>query len=186
MPVSAFDEIRTALAGTLVLARGDGRGLGYFDASPGGFWRSFRAAAICFPLYLALALSRAGAEATARVVAVETIGYVISWTAFPLIVLGLVRRFERDDHFFGFMTVYNWCQVPQIVLFAALAAAQAAGLLGETPAVAAGFAATAAVLVYEWFIARVALDVSVPAAVLVVVIDLLLATTLRGIDASLY
>jgi hypothetical protein len=84
------------------------------------------------------------------------------------------------------MTVYNWCQAPQIVLFAAIAAAQAAGLLGETPAAAAGFAATAAVLVYEWFIARVALDVSVPAAVLVVVIDLLLATTLRGIDASLY
>jgi hypothetical protein len=179
-------EIRIALAGTLLLARGDPRGLANFDASLGGFWRSFRAAAICFPFYLVLTLSRGEAAVTARVLAVETIGYVVSWTAFPLIMLGLVRRFERDDHFFGFMTAYNWCQVPQIVLFTAIAAAQAVGLLGETPAAAAGLAASAAVLAYEWFIARVALDVSVPAAVLVVVIDLLLAATLRGIDDALY
>jgi hypothetical protein len=186
MAGSALHEIRTALAGTLVLARGDARGLAYFDASPGGFWWSFRAGAMCFPLYLALTLSRVGTEVTARVLAVETIGYVISWTAFPLIVLGLVRRFDRDDRFLGFMTAYNWCQVPQIVLFTVLAAVQAAGLPGENLAAAAGFAAAAAVLVYEWFIARVALDVSVPAAVLVVVVDLLLATTVRGIDQSLY
>jgi len=185
MAGAALQEIRTALLGTLMLARGDARGLANFDASLGGFWRSFRAAAISYPLYLGLTLGHVQ-DATWRVVIVETIGYVVSWTAFPLVMLSLCRRLNRDDHFFGFMTAYNWCQVPQIVLFSAIAAIEAVGVIGEGPVAAIGLAATAAVLVYEWFIARVALDVSVPAAVLVVVVDVALAALLQQINESLY
>jgi hypothetical protein len=178
-------EIRTALLGTLTLARGDARGLTNFDASLGGFWRSYRAAAICYPLYLTLTLGRAQ-DPSWRVSIVETIGYVVSWTAFPLVMLSLCRRLDRDDHFFGFMTAYNWCQVPQIVLFSAIAAVEAVGVLGAGPAAAIGLVAAAAVLVYEWFVARVALDVSVPAAILVVAVDVALAALLQQIDESLY
>jgi hypothetical protein len=185
MAGSVLQEIRTALLGTLLLARGDARGLANFDASLGGFWRSYRAAAISYPLYLALTLWRAESPSW-RVMLVETIGYVVSWTAFPLVMLSLCRRLDRDDHFFGFMTAYNWCQVPQIVLFSAIAAVEAVGIVGEGPAAALGLIAAAAVLVYEWFVARVALDVSVPAAILVVVIDVALAALLHQIDESLY
>lgn len=183
----AWPETRRALAGALILARGDARGLGCFDASIGGFWRSFRAGAICYPFYLGLTLSRLGAaNASLRAVLIETIGYVVSWTAFPLIVLSLCRRLDRDDHFLGFMTAYNWCQVPQIVLFSAIALAEAAGLLTSPVAAGAGLAAAAAVLVYEWFVARVALDVAAGAAALVVAVDLLLAAVMRQVDESLY
>jgi hypothetical protein len=183
----AAGETQRALTGTLLLARGDARGIGCFDASIGGFWRSFRAGAICYPFYLGLTLWRLGAaQAGFRTVLIETIGYVVSWTAFPLIMLNLCRRLDRDDHFLGFMTAYNWCQVPQIVLFSAVTLAEAVGLVGSTVASAAGLAAAAAVLVYEWFIARVALDVAPGAAILVVVVDLLLAAIMRQVDESLY
>jgi hypothetical protein len=182
---SAWTETRTALLGALLLARGDARGLGCFDASLGGFWRSFRAAAISYPLYLGLTLGRAE-NPSWRVAIVETIGYVVSWTLFPLVMLSLCRRFDRDDHFFGFMTAYNWCQVPQIVLFSAIAALGAIGVIGEGPGAAIGLIAAAAVLVYEWFVARVALDVSVPAAILVVAVDVILAALLHQIDEVLY
>ncbi|HEY1795897.1 MAG TPA: hypothetical protein VGG57_07240 [Stellaceae bacterium] len=185
MAGSALQEIRTALLGTLILARGDPRGLANFDASLGGFWRSYRAAAISYPIFLALALSRAD-NPTGRVAIVETIGYVVSWTAFPLVMLNLCRRLGRDDHFLGFMTVYNWCQVPQIVLFSAIAAVEAVGILGGGPAAAVGLAAAAGVLVYEWFVARIALDVSIPVAILVVAIDVALAAILQSVDESLY
>lgn len=185
MAGSVLQEIRTALIGTLVLARGDPRGIANFDASLGGFWRSYRAAAICYPLYLALTLWHAD-DPSWRITIVETIGYVVSWTAFPLVMLSLCRRLGRDDHFFGFMTAYNWCQVPQMVLFSAIAAAEAAGLLGDGPGAAIGLAAAAAVLVYEWFVARVALDVSVALAVLVVAVDVALAAILQQVDLSLY
>ena len=180
-----WQEIRTALLGTLILARGDARGLANFDASLGGFWRSYRAAVICYPLFLALALSRAH-NPTGRIGVVETIGYVVSWTAFPLVMLTLCRRFDRDGHFLGFMTAYNWCQVPQIVLFSAIAAVQAVGLVGEGPAAVIGLVAAVAVLVYEWFVARVALDVSVLVAIMVVVVDVSLAAIIQSVDESLY
>lgn len=181
-----MQEIRTALLGTLILARGDARGLANFDASLGGFWRSYRAAAISYPLYMGLTLWHLGGGVSWRIAIVETIGYVVSWTAFPLVMLSLCRRFDRDDHFFGFMTAYNWCQVPQIVLFAAIAAAEAVGAVGEGPAAAIGLAAAAAVLVYEWFVARVALDVSVPAAIVVVAVDVSLAAIVHYVCEGLY
>ncbi len=184
MAGSALDEIRTALLGTLILARGDARGLANFDASLGGFWRSYRAAAISYPLYLALILWHSGASW--RIAIVETIGYVVSWTAFPLVMLSLCRRLDRDDHFFGFMTAYNWCQVPQIVLFSAIMAVEAVGIVGAGPAAVVELAAAAAVFIYEWFVARVALDVSVPVAVIVVVVDVALAAMIQLIDESLF
>ena len=55
------------------------------------------------------------------------------------------------------------------------------------PVVAMAVAATAiAVLVYEWFIARVALLVPPAPATLVILIDILLGTALNRVTAALY
>src|SRR5436190_4343571 len=94
--VSAWSEVQLAVGGALRLACGDRRGLGFFDASIDGFWRSFRAALICYPMYLLLLSFRIGApvweaSGVVPVVAVETIAFVISWTAFPLLILPLAR-----------------------------------------------------------------------------------------------
>lgn len=187
----AWRELRLALDGAVLLARGDARGLGCFDASLGGFWRSFRAAAICYPPYLMLMFSRVSATqwtaaGGARVAAVATIEYVISWTAFPLIILKLCDWLRREDRFFAYMVAENWCQVPQIVVFSAIVLARGAGLVDAAVGDALGLAAAAAALVYEWFIARAALAVSVTAAMLVVAADLLLATVLTQVGESLY
>ena len=61
MTVSPWIEVQLAVGGALRLACGDRRGLGFFDVTIDGFWRSFRAAAICYPLYLFLLISRVGA-----------------------------------------------------------------------------------------------------------------------------
>ena len=61
MIISAWTEVQLAIGGALKLARGDARGLGFFDLSIDGFWRSFRAAAICYPLYLFLLIARVSA-----------------------------------------------------------------------------------------------------------------------------
>ena len=86
----AWTEVQLAVGGALRLACGDRRGLGFFDASIDGFWRSFRAALICYPLYLLLLAFRIAAaqwetSGVAPILAVETIAYVISWTALPLL-----------------------------------------------------------------------------------------------------
>jgi len=191
MATAAWAEARLALTGALRLARGDPRGLACFDPSEDGFWHSFRAAVICYPLYLILLafpieLGQVPEVDAFRVLAVETIHYVISWVAFPLLMLPLVDWLRRGDRYFGFMVAYNWCQLPQMALFAAVALVGGAGLLSPMGVLIADLIVGIAALVYEWYISRVALAVSRPKAVLVIVVDVVLASVLSHISASLY
>jgi len=184
-------EVQLAIGGALRLACGDRRGLGFFDASLDGFWRSFRAAVICYPMYLfLLALRVTTAEWSAAgwptVVLVETIAYVISWAAFPLLMLHIAHFFGRDHRFLAFMVAYNWSQIPQTVLLTIIGLDAWAGLLPSNMVHFAEAAATIAVLVYEWYIARVALAVSGAQAALVVIIDVMLGSTLGRVTHSLY
>lgn len=189
----AVSEAWLALSGALRLARGDRRGIDYFDASEQGFWRSFRAAVLCFPFYLILlafpiqlADSMAVEVDAGRMLAVETIHYVISWVAFPLVMLPLVDWLRRGDRYFRFMVAYNWCQVPQTALFAAIALLGGLGILSAEGMLIGDLIAGLAALVYEWFVSRVALAVSAGLATLVIVADMFLATLLSHVSAALY
>lgn len=191
MAVTAWLEVRLALAGTLRLARGDRGGLSCFDRSLDGFWRSFRAAALCYPLYLVLLTMRVSvaewqASGGWRIVTVETIAYVIAWVAFPLAMLTVTRWIDRAHHFCDFLVPYNWAQLPQSVLFVLVGLESESGVLSTPAAQAIEVAAVIAVLVYEWYIARVALDTTGTAAALVVVVDLVLGAFINRIAGSLY
>jgi hypothetical protein len=189
--VPAWTEVQLAVGGTLRLAVGDRRGLGFFDTSIDGFWRSFRAALICYPLYLLLLGFRVdapqwAASGIAPIVLAESIAFVISWVAFPLIILPLTRWLGREDRFLAFMVVYNWSQIPQTVLFAVVGLDGATGLLAPSAAHFTQLAAVVAVLVYEWYIARVALAVTGAQAMVVVIADLMLGTALGRVTQALY
>jgi hypothetical protein len=191
MPTRASLEVWLALVGALRLARGDRGGLQCFDRSLDGFWRSFRAAVIAYPLYLVLLAMRVTLAEWERsggfvIVTVETIAYVISWVAFPLIMLAVTQRLGRAQRYFDFMVAYNWSQVPQSALFVLVGLETESGVLGAVPAQAIEVAAGVAVLVYEWFIARVALDVTAPAAILVVLVDLVVGVVVSNVASSLY
>jgi hypothetical protein len=191
MTVSPWVEVQLAVGGALRLACGDRRGLGFFDASIEGFWRSFRAAAICYPMFLFLLGSRVSAaqwEAAGwpTVILVETIAYVISWVAFPLLMLHIAHFLGRDNRFLAFIVAYNWSQIPQTVLVTLIGIDAATGLLPPSAVQFAQAMAMLAILVYEWYIARVALAISGGQAVLVVVFDLVLVTTLDRVAHSLH
>jgi hypothetical protein len=192
MATPAWAEARLALTGALRLARGDARGLACFDPSEAGFWHSFRAAVLCYPLYLILLsfpieIGDAATEVDAvRLFVVETIHYVISWVAFPLLMLPLVDWLQRSNRYFGFMVAYNWCQVPQTMVFAVVALLGGIGVLSADGVLIGDLIVGLAALVYEWFVSRVALAVSGPRAGLVIIADIILATVLSHISAALY
>ena len=191
MPTTAWSEVRLALVGALRLARGDRGGLSCFDRSIDGFWRSFRAAAIAYPLYLMLLSMRVTIAEWERsggllIVTVETIAYVMAWVAFPLIMLTVTRWVGRAHRFFDFMVPYNWSQVPQSALFVLVGLESESGVLPAGLAQGVEIAAAVAVLVYEWFIARVALDATASTAALVVFVDLFLGVLISHIAGSLY
>jgi hypothetical protein len=191
MSTPAWVEMRLALAGTLRLARGDRGALGCFDTSIEGFWRSFRAALICYPLYLLLLsfrVTEAKAEASGllRIVVVETIAFVIAWVAFPLLIMQITRWIGREGYFLRFMVAYNWAQVPQTSLFVVIALVGAGGLLSSGLIQLVELVAALAVLAYLWFIARVGLGVASGAAALIVLVDVLLGSLLSRVTEALY
>ena len=85
-----WNTARIRLTGAWRLARLDPGGLRYFEATPEGFWQSFQAAIIAAPIYALLVLLRVDEHPLSddmfRALLIEGIGYVISWTAFPLAV----------------------------------------------------------------------------------------------------
>ena len=194
MGAAAWQEARLALAGTLRLAIGDRGALACFDRSLDGFWRSFRAAVICYPLYLVLLAMRITLAEWERsggwhIVTVETIGYVIAWVAFPLLMLNVTRVIGRAQRYFDFMVPYNWCQLPQSALFVLVGLAFESGMLGPQSGQSVGIVAVFATLVYEWYvwyIARVALDTTALAAVFVALLDLVLGAVISQVTVGLY
>ncbi len=185
------EELRWALVGSLRLAKGDRGGLACFDRSLDGFWRSFRAGYLSYPLYLVLLAMRVdsrqwAAAGVLRIILIETIGYVIAWVAFPLVMLPVSRWIGREHRFFDFMVPYNWCQLPESLLFVLVGLESESGILGDPIAQTIEIAAAIAVLVYEWYIARVALETSRGAATLVVLVDLVLGVIVSRATGSLY
>jgi hypothetical protein len=146
---------------------------------------------ICYPLFLLLLSMRVsvGDWQTSggwRIVVVETIGYVVAWVAFPLLMLTVTRWIGRAHRFFDFMVPYNWCQVPQSALFVLVGLVSAGGMLGTRASAAMEIGAAIATLIYEWFIARVALDTTGLVAVFVVLLDLVLGALISRITGGLY
>jgi len=191
MAMTAWLELRFALIGLFRLARGDRGGLDCFDRTLDGFWRSFRAAIVCYPLYLMLLTMRVAdadwqRSGGIRIVTVETIAYVISWTAFPLVMLNVARWIGRAERFFDFMVPYNWYQLPQSMLFVLVGLISAGGPPDSGVAQLAAVAGAAAVLGYEWYLARVAFDTTRSAAALVVLVDLVLGAVIDWSAGSLY
>ena len=191
MPATAWLEVRLALVGALRLAKGDRGGLSCFDRSLDGFWRSFRAAVIAYPFYLMLLMMRVTIAEWERsggfyIIVVETIAYVIAWVAFPLAMLAVTRWINRSHRFFDFMVPYNWSQLPQSALFVLVGLQAESDAISAQPAQVIEIAAAIAVLVYEWFIARVALETSVSAAAVTVLVDLVLGVVINQVASSLY
>jgi len=191
MPVTTWVELRWALIGCLRLARGDRGGLAYFDRSLGGFWRSFLSGFLSYPFFLVLLTMRISladwnSAGGLRIILAETIGYVISWVAFPLLMLSVLRWIGREHRFFDFMVPYNWCQLPQSALFVLVGLESETGAFSDPISQTIEIAAAIAVLLYEWYIARVALEASGAAATLVVLVDLVLGVVVTRAAGNLY
>jgi hypothetical protein len=182
-------DVSSGVYGAWRLARLDRAAMAWFDRTADGVWRSFWAAAIAYPGFVLLQLLRVepavwATAGEARVVIIESIGYVVSWTVFLLAVLPFCRWLERDEQSLGFVIAYNWSQVLQTALMVATVAV--GKLMPPEAATLLDLAALIALLLYEWFIARLALDAGGVAASAVVLLDLVITTAVGKVAESLY
>lgn len=160
MPTIA--EILYALRGFGRLFQADPQGLEFFDRSVAGFWRSFRVAFLVLPAYAILIpwqlMAHPPTGGWQRVILVEMLMYIISWLAFPVAAFEICRRIGRETPYFGLIVVYNWSSIVWIavsIVAVGLQLSPSLGWLGQAIAILGQIA----ILVFVWFIARIALSV---------------------------
>jgi len=183
-------EASSALYGAWRLARLDRGAMSWFDCSLGGALRSFWSAALCYPGFLLLqAIQLDAAHFPAgtllRFFVVATISYIVGWAAYPLAALPFCRWVAPEPRALGFVIAYNWSQALQTALVLAVTVV---GALHIMPAYAVAYAETVAylaILVYEWFIARIALDAGGLPATALVLLDIVLTAVLTDVTIAL-
>jgi hypothetical protein len=188
--IPSSSQAALAMFGAWRLARLDARGTECFENSVEGVWRSFFAAVLVYPAYALMLVLRythlpEGTDA-ARFAFAETIAYVISWVAYPLIMLNVARALDRGERALVYISAYNWSLVLQNALVLPLSALSLAGLLPAGLDQLLWLAAIGAILVYVWFVARAGLKLSRLAATGVVAIDVTLSLVISAVADGLY
>lgn len=177
------------LQGVRRLSRFDQIGFLFFDASRKGFWRSFGAALVCLPIWglaeyqQTIALAH---DAALRFLAIQLIAYMVSWLAYPLLVLQIADWFGVWPNYYRYMVAYNWFQpllqllwVP-LLLLELVPGSQTGSLLGLIWIVL-----QLAQIAYGWFLARYGLGVSNSTALAMAVLDMGLALLIDLVAARL-
>ncbi len=153
-------EIAYGLYGAWRLARLDPAGMNHFDRSLEGFWKSFFAAVLAAPAQILIFLLQLReleiSAGPLRVVVVQSLIYVISWLAFPLVMYYLTQSLDRAKSYRGFIVAYNWAHLIQLLLVVPAVLLIAGDGLPGPIAGLLHIGGLAAVLGYVWFIARTA------------------------------
>jgi hypothetical protein len=160
--VITLSEVTRGIYGAWRLALGQRDGLAWFDASPTGALRSFFAALIAFPIatiLLAFDLARFEVAASAPQIAlVYTLAYALDWAAFPLVVHGLGPSLGYEAHFLRYIPALNWSRVMELAVLLPGGIILGTGISGPLLIIPALL--FAAVVLYHWYVAKVALDIS--------------------------
>ncbi len=188
--IPSLSEILYAVFGAWRLARRDSGGLQQFDVTPAGFYRSFFAAVLILPVYVATLLLGWSDDPPAaeplRIFLVYATAYVTGWVAFPVIVYGICDAMGKSQSYTTLIVALNWSSLiylPGYLLITLLVQVDLVWLeaLG-------GFLAIIYllwVLYYHWFIARSALQVSTAAAAGIIFVEMAIDLTIQSITASL-
>ncbi len=172
------NQATRALYGAWRLARMDPSGMAFFDTSVDGFRRSFWAVGIVAPFYVVFLLlsQNAGLDqaGAVRYWAVESLSYVIGWTAFPVVMLTVSKSLDRAANFLRYIVAYNWAAVLQYAVFLPIAILVPAGFMAGDTANALMLVIFVPIIVYVWFVTKTALGVPDGTAAAIVGLDFLI------------
>lgn len=188
--IPSLREIVTSLYGSWRLAHFDRTGMAYFDKTVDGFWRSFFAAILIAPFFavmLGLRFSAEGALADpVHYGMLEAMSYLISWFAFPVVMLALSESLDCRERFIGYMVAYNWSVVLQNAVLVPLGILSALRVFSPDIGALIWLTAIGLIAAYLWFIARAGLGVPALTAIGIVAIDILLSLVIDAFTNNLH
>ncbi|MFM7303849.1 MAG: hypothetical protein ACKO4X_11065 [Alphaproteobacteria bacterium] len=173
-----------ALAGAFMLARGRAAGLAAFENTLPVAAYSFRAAAICLPIFLFFKDQTSTPDDVVLTLFVDFLLFAASWAGFALASLYLAQALGVADSWPRFIAAWNWSAVVQ---YLALAVLSLPGLLLGKGGLLdlGGLLALFYALWMEWFVARHALRLTALGAAGFVALDLGIAVFLGGFAARI-
>lgn len=182
-------EVSRSIYGAWLLARLDARGVMLFENTVEGFWRSFWAAGVALPAYALLLVVR-NTGATVGVSGptaflIHAITYAMDWIAFPFVMFYVARLFDREQWYCRYIAAHNWAVVLQYALMLVVSLLTASGILPAPAGTLLTVATVVAILGYQGFVAHVALQATVPGAVGIVFINLVLSVILESWSSTL-
>jgi hypothetical protein len=152
--------IEAGLRGVFMLARGQAHGTMLIEDTPEGAARSFWAAAICLPGFLALVLLDWAAEPPAAGIGyallVQIIAHAAGWVGFAVASQALAQAAGRGAEWPHFIAAWNWANVVQYLLLLAVSVPPLLGLPGPL-ASAIALATLGYQLWLVWFLASTTL-----------------------------
>ena len=166
-------EIARGTEGSFKFLQRDPAALHYFDNTLEACLRSFRVMALAAPLYAIWLLLRYSFEVQAQadeveIAFVEGLHYVVDWLLFPVIFYEIARRRGWLDRYARYITALNWVSLPAIAL---MVLGKAVGLL--VPPIGDVLEFLLQILLFYWFltVTRMALQVSWPISILLLVVN---------------
>ena len=181
--MTSIGEAARGIYGAWRLLHGDRSGLGWFDTSMTGYWRSFAAAIVALPSYVALVMLSAadypGEIHITGLLAVEAIAYLIDWFAFPLAAIYICDWMGKGAQYTRLIVALNWAKVIEVAIMvpaALVASLVPGGVLALIPV-----AIFIAILTYHWWVTKVALGATTGEAIAMMIINVMI-----GIITSLW
>ncbi len=181
----SLDHIRRSLGAAWRLFLHDEDGMEAFDTSYEGFWASFWTIALTAPLYLftlllePMVLAAAGPDAPAppasqaTFLVSELTGYVLSWIAFPVVMIYITKLLRLGQRYVPLIVAYNWTvmllsliALPPHILFAL-------GLISLESLVILSVVVFTLSIYVRWLVVRIALFTSGVTAFGIVALDIL-------------
>jgi hypothetical protein len=165
-------EIRRGIWGAARFASFDSRGMHYFNLTAHGLWRSFAAALVSLPFFLAVAALTYRPVETVHYLNL-VLGYAAVWTLFPLIMVPVMKALKLEKAYIPLIVAYNWSGV--IVFGLALVTTLLYFLDNSLgPSLTLAFRIVAAL--YRWFVVKSAIKMGWLIPLVVIVIDEVLRT----------
>jgi hypothetical protein len=162
------------------LALRDVQAMASFDLTADGYFRSFAAMIVALPLYVVLnqgwetigmAIGEQHSEVNAVYFALYTLGYLLSWFAFPVVMIFVLRFLNLTERYSALVIAYNWGTIIVLLLDVPPIALFALGVLTAVQALVLELVIFGVGLYYRFFSAMTALQSKPSIAMAIAVID---------------
>jgi hypothetical protein len=173
-------EIKRSIWGVARFASFDARGMHYLNVTRTGLWRSFLAALVSLPIFLAIAALSYRPTEPIHYINIA-VGYGLGWVLFPIILVPVLLALRLDEAYVPLIVAYNW----SLVIVYGLDLVTTLLAYADPRLVLSLFLAFQVVsALYRWFVAKVALDSGLLVPFVVIMISEVLDTFLaRGLTS---